>query len=149
MFGFEGKVSDKLGVVGVIQPQAITAGATGVLTAAIDMQDWERVIFVASTGTLGTSGTLDVAAVASDASGGTYTALTGKSATQLVKATDDSKVVVIEVAQDDVAKVSKRYVKFHMVAGTANATSGGVVLGVPASYGKGSDNDLAAVAQIL
>ncbi len=149
MFAFEGRVSDKLAVVGVIQPQAITAGATGVLTAAIDMKDWERLICVAQSGTLGTSGTLDIAAQASATSGGTYVALTGKSATQLVKATDDSKVVVIEVTQDDLAKVEKRYVKFNMVAGTANATSGCVVLGVPASYKKASDNDLAAVAQIV
>lgn len=149
MFGFEGRISDKLAVIGVLQPQAISFGATGVLTAAIDMQDWKQVICIAQTGTLGTSGTLDVSAVASDASGGTYAALTGKSATQLVKATDDNKMVVIEVIQDDVAKVAKRYVKFKMVAGTANATSGCVVLGVPASYGKASDNDLAAVAEIL
>lgn len=149
MFAFEGRISDKLAVIGVIQPQAIAFGATGVLTAAIDMQDWERVICVAQSGTLGSSGTLDVKAVASATSGGTYAALTGKSATQLVKATDDNKVVVIEVTQDDVAKVEKRYVKINMVAGTANATSGCVVLGVPASYGKASDNDLAAVAEIL
>jgi hypothetical protein len=149
MFGFEGKVSDKLAVVGVIQPQAITAGATGVLTAAIDMKDWERLIVIAQSGTLGTSGKLDVAAVASATSGGTYAALTGKAATQLVKATDDNKIVVIEVTQDDVAKVSKRYVKINMVATTADATSGCVVLGVPASYKKASDNDIAAVAEIV
>lgn len=149
MFGFEGRISDKLAVVGVVQPQAISFGATGVLTAAIDMQDWKQLICVAQSGTLGTSGTLDVKAVASATSGGTYTALTGKSATQLVKATDDNKIVVVEVVQDDVAKVEKRYVKFNLVAGTANATSGCIVLGVPASYGKASDNDLAAVAEIL
>ena len=44
MFAFEGRVSDKLAVVGVIQPQAIAFGATGVLTGAIDMKDWERII---------------------------------------------------------------------------------------------------------
>lgn len=149
MFAFEGRVSDKLAVVGVIQPQAITAGAAGVLTGAIDMKDWERLIVVAQSGTLGSSGTLDIAAQASATSGGTYAALTGRSATQLVKATDDNKIVVIEVTQDDVAKVEKRYVKINMVAGTANATAGCVVLGVPASYKKASDNDLAAVAQIV
>ena len=149
MFAFEGKISDKLGVIGVLQPQVITAGATGVLTAAIDMKDWERVICIAQSGVLGTSGTLDVSAVASDASAGTYAALTGKAATQLVKATGDAKIVVVEVGQDDVAAVSKRYVKFKMASGTADSTSGCVVLGVPASYGPGSGNDLAAVAQIL
>lgn len=149
MFAFEGRVSDKLAVVGVIQPQAITFGATGVLTGAIDMKDWERLICVAQSGTLGTSGTLDVQAEASATSGGTYALITGKAATQLVKATDDNKLVVIEVDQDDLAAAEKRYVKFHMVAGTANATAGCVVLGVPASYKKASDNDLAAVAQIV
>ena len=149
MFAFEGRVSDKLAVVGVIQPQAIAFGATGVLTGAIDMKDWERIICVAQSGTLGSSGTLDVKAVASATSGGTYTAISGKANTQLVKATDDNKVVVLEVTQDDLAKVDKRYVKINMVAGTANATSGCVVLGVPSSYKKASDNDLAAVAEIV
>lgn len=149
MFSFEGRVSDKLAVVGVIQPQAITFGATGVLTGAIDMKDWERLICVVQSGTLGSSGTLDVQAEASATSGGIYALITGKAATQLVKATDDNKLVVIEVTQDDLAKVDKRYVKFHMVAGTANATAGCVVLGVPASYKKASDNDLAAVAEIV
>jgi len=149
MFGFEGTVSDKLAVVGVIQPQVIAFGATGVLTAAIDMQDWKQVIFIASSGTLGTSGTLDVTAMADAASGGTYAALTGKAATQLVKATGDAKIVVVEVKQEDVAAVAKRYVKFKMASGTADATASGVVLGVPASYGKASANDLAAVVQIL
>jgi hypothetical protein len=149
MFATEGTVNDKLGVVGVIQPQSITAGATGVLTAAIDMKDFERVVFVVQSGTLGTSGTLDVTGEASDAAAGTYAPLAGKSATQLVKATGDNKVVVVEVTQDDVAKVGKRFVKFRIAAGTAAATSGGVVIGVPASYGKGRDFNIAAVAQTL
>jgi len=149
MFATEGKVNDRLAVVGVIQPQAITAGATGVLTAAIDMRDYEEIVLVAQSGTLGTSGTLDVVAQASATSGGTYTALTGKTATQLVKATGDNKLVVIHVRQADLAAVDKRYVKFNIVAGTANSTSGGVVLGVPAIGKKGTDYNLAAVAQVL
>lgn len=149
MFATEGKVNDRLAVIGVIQPQAITAGATGVLTAAIDMKDYEEVMVVAQSGTLGTSGTLDAKAVASATSGGTYAALDNKAATQLVKATGDNKIVVIHVRQADVAAVSKRYVKFNLVAGTADATSGAVVLGVPAIGKKGSDYNLAAVAQVL
>jgi len=144
----EGKFNDSVAVVSVIQPQVITAGATGVLTAAIDMKDMTEVVFVAQSGTLGTSGTLDVSAVASDTSGGTYTALTGKAATQLVKATDDNKLVVIHVTEADVAAAGKRFVKFKIAAGTANATAGGVALGVPQS-GKAGASNLAAVAQVL
>ena len=64
----EGKFNDSVAVLGVVQPQVITAGATGVLTTAIDMKDMTEVVFVAQSGTLGASGTLDVSAVASDAS---------------------------------------------------------------------------------
>lgn len=144
----QGKMNDHFAVVGVIQPQAITAGATGVLTAAIDMKDFNALMFVAQSGTLGTSGTLDVSAVASTTSGGTYTALTGKAATQLVKATDDNKIVVVHVTEADVAAAGKRYVKFKIVAGTANATSGGVVIGFNNS-GKGADENLSDVLQVL
>ena len=65
-FQTEGKLNDFIPVVGVIQPQSITAGATGVLTAAIDMRDFQRVVGVLESGTLGTSGTLDFLALSCD-----------------------------------------------------------------------------------
>lgn len=145
----EGRTNDAIAVAGVIDPQVVTAGATGVLTAAIDMQNFNQLMFVAQSGTLGASGTLDVTALASDASGGTYAALTGKAATQLVKATGDSKIVVLHVTEADVAAAGKRYVKFKIAAGTANATSGGVVLGVPANYGGAGASNLAAVVEVV
>lgn len=148
MFATESKVNDVLAVVGVIQPQAITAGATGVLTAAVDMKDYSNLMFVVSSGTLGASGTLDVEAQASDAAGGTYATITGRAATQLVKATGDNKIVVVHVTEADVAAAGKRYVKFKIAAGTANATSSGIVLGVPMSGRAGASN-LAAVAQVI
>lgn len=146
MSNYEGRIWEKLPVIEVIQPQAITAGATGVLTGAIDMQKYSRVMAVLLSGTIGASGTLDLTAKASDASGGTYTALSGKAITQLVKATNDNDVVVLEVDAADVASVSgARYVKFNAVAGTANATSAVVVLGVPRNY----DADLVEFANVV
>jgi hypothetical protein len=141
----EGLVSEHVVPIAVIQPQAITAGATGVLTAAIDMANYEKVMAVLLTGTLGTSGTLDFHAEASATSGGTYATITGKEATQLVKASNDNDIVIIEVTQADVAELSKRYVKFNAIAGTANATSGVLVLGVPRHY----DADLVDSADIV
>ena len=145
MSNYESRVWEKLPVIEAIQPQSITAGATGVLTGAIDMQKYSRVMAILLSGTLGASGTLDLTAKASDASGGTYAALTGKAATQLVKASNDNDVVVMEVDAGDVAAVSKRYVKFHAVAGTAAATSALVVLGVPRNY----DADLVEFANVV
>lgn len=145
MSNYEGRIWEKLPVIEVIQPQAITAGATGVLTGAIDMQKYSRVMAVLLSGTIGASGTLDFHAEASATSGGTYATITGKEATQLVKASNDNDVVVLEVDAGDVAALSKRYVKFNAIAGTANATSAVVVLGVPRNY----DADLVEFANVV
>lgn len=138
MFAFEGLVNDKLAVVDVIDPQAITAGATGVLTDAIDMKNYSRLIAVVMSGTLGTSGTFDAKFSGCATSGGTYVAITGKAITQMVKASNDNDIAVIELDRELVAKEGYRYVKLHLVAGTANSTSSAVVLGVAANYGAAS-----------
>jgi len=145
MLNFEGLISESVVPIAVIQPQAITAGATGVLTGAIDMANYEKVMAVLLTGTLGASGTLDFHAEASATSGGTYATITGKAATQLVKASNDNDLVIIEVTQADLAALEKRYLKFNAIAGTANATSAVVVLGVPRNY----DADLVDSADIV
>ena len=145
MSNYESRIWEKLPVIEVIQPQAITAGATGVLTGAIDMTKYSRVMAVLLSGTLGASGTLDFHAEASATSGGTYATITGKEATQLVKASNDNDVVVLEVDAGDVAALSKQFVKFNAVAGTANATSAVVVFGVPRGY----DADLVEFANVV
>ncbi len=131
---FEGLISEKVVPIAVIQPQTVTAGATGLLTGAIDMSNYEKVMAILLTGTLGSSGTLDFHAEASATSGGSYATITGKEATQLVKASNDNDIVVIEVTNGEVANLDKRYVKFNAIAGTANSTSAVVVLGVPRNY---------------
>ena len=148
MFGFEGLINDKLAVVDVIDPQAITAGATGVLTAAIDMKDYSKLIAVVMSGTLGASGTFDASFTGCLTSGGTYAAITGKAITQMVKATNDNDIAVIELDRDLVAKMGFRYVKLHLIAGTANSTSGAVVLGAAANYGAASALNHADVVEI-
>lgn len=137
----EGRLNDNVAIAGVIQSQAITAGATGVLTAAIDMSKFSNLVAVIESGTLGTSGTLDAKFVESDASGGTYTAISGRAITQLVKATDDNKVCLLELKASNIGS-GKRYVKLNLVAGTANATSAAVVLGVPLGGYDGNDNNV-------
>lgn len=149
MFSFEGRISDKLTVVDVIDPQAITAGATGVLTAAVDMSKYTKLYAVIMSGTLGTSGTFDAKFVASATSGGTYAAVTGKAITQMVKATDDNKIAVLEIDREVVAALGKPWVKLNLLAGTANSTSGAVLIGIPANYGKASDLNNADVKEVV
>ena len=58
------------------------------LTGPVDLSKFRQVLFVIDSGTLGASGTLDFQVKGSNASGGTYTAISGTAITQLVKATD-------------------------------------------------------------
>ena len=145
MFAFEGSVNDHIAVVDVIDPQAITAGATGVLTGAIDMKDYSKVMAIISSGTLGTSGTLDASWTGCATSGGTYAAVTGKAITQLVKASNDNDIVVLECSEEAAAAQGFRYLKLHLVAGTANATSAAVVVGVPANFIVANNADVVEV----
>lgn len=145
----EGAFNDLIAVVEQVAPQSITAGATGVLTGAIDMSKYRKVIGIYLSGTLGASGTADFGATASATSGGTYAALaTPKNATQLVKATGDSKIVVVEVEQEDLSS-TQRYVKFTAKAGTAASTSAVIVLGVPAHRAEAGLLNAAAVAEVI
>lgn len=145
MFSFEGSVNDHIAVVDVIDPQAITAGATGVLTGAIDMKDYSKVMAIISSGTLGTSGTLDASWTGCATSGGTYAAVTGKAITQLVKASNDNDIVVLECSEEAAAAQGFRYLKLKVVAGTANATSAAVVVGVPANFIVANNADVVEV----
>lgn len=131
---YESLLTEKFAVVSAIQPQAVTAGATGVLTGAIDCANYTQLLGVLLSGTLGASGTLDFKVVASATSGGTYELLTGKAITQLVKASNDNDIAAIEVDAHEVLTAGKRYIKFNIVAGTANATSAAVVFGAPRNY---------------
>ncbi len=148
MFNVEGLINDKLTVVDVIDPQAITFGATGVLTDAIDMKNYTKLIAVVMSGTLGSSGTFDAKFVGCATSGGTYAAITGKAITQMVKASNDNDVAVIELDRDLVAKSGYRYVKLNLLAGTANSTSAAVVLGAAANYGAASGLNHADVVEV-
>lgn len=145
----EGSFNDLVTVVEQVAPQAITAGATGVLTGAIDMRNYRKVIGIYLSGTLGTSGTADFGATASATSGGTYAALgSAKNATQLAKATGDNKIVIVEVEQEDLLP-TQRYVKFTAKAGTANSTSAVIVLGIPANRAEAPLLNNAAVVETI
>jgi hypothetical protein len=147
--GFEGKITDALTIIDVIDAQTIAFGETGVLTAAIDMSKYTKILAIISTGTLGTVGTLDGFIGASATSTGTYVALAAKSLTQFVKATGDNDIATIEVDRQQVALLGKGWCKLHLIAGTADAICSAVVLGLPANAGLASAFNTADVVQTL
>lgn len=128
---------------------AASQSAAEKLTAAIDLSKYRKVVFIVDSGVLGASGTLDFQVKGATTSGGTYTAITGTAATQLVKATDDGKYVTVEVSGEKVADLALGYkwIKGSLLPGTAAAVSNVVALGFLRGYEPASADNAATVAQ--
>lgn len=104
------------------------------LTGAVDMQKFNRVVFLIDSGTLGTSGTLDFQLKGSTTSGGSYTAISNTAITQLVKASNDNNYVYVEISQEQALLAGYRYIKGSLVPGTAASNSAVIVLGALARH---------------
>ncbi len=91
----------------------------------IDMQDFERVIFIVSLGVAEPTGTLNVQIrEANTAAGGTPLNVAGALITELI-GTDDNSVVAIEVHQDDMTNDNAyRWLSARAVVGADDMTYG-------------------------
>lgn len=143
------RLSEEIGVVATIDPDAYTAAAY--TTDVIDMANLDRVLFIVMAGTLGSSGTLDFLVKGDTASGGSFdTTITGKSITQLTQAgTDDDKQALVEVTGDEVIAQGFRYLRGTMTVGTATSDAGVVVIGSRRRYQPMTDHDLASVDEVV
>lgn len=142
------KLSEKLAVVSVIDPDAYATGAqTG---DWVDMSKFNRVMFIFLAGTLGSLATVDgKVQEATDSSGTGNQDITGKSITQLTEAsTDDDKQAIIEV---DAGDLSAGYDFVAPVMTVGAATSDAVCIGLAGvpRYHPASDDDLASVDEIV
>ena len=90
-------------------------------------------MIVFNAGTVGSSGTVDVKVQESDASGGSYTDVTGAAFTQVTASNDDATYV---------GRINlngtKRFLKVVMTVGTAACDAGTSVIMSPAYTGDGS-----------
>ncbi len=136
-------------LVGIIDPDAIAAGA--VSTGWIDAKIAFSYMAIIMAGTLGAAATLDAKIEqATDGSGTGVKDVTGKTITQLVKATNDDDQAVINLKQQDL-DVANDFTHFRLTMTVAVATSdaGGVVIANALRHGEGSDNDLASVVEVV
>lgn len=140
--------SERAAVVGTVDPQ--TVANVEKLTDAVDMQKWEEVMFVLLLGDMAAE-TIDFKLQESATSGGTYTDISGKAATQLAAhaSNNDNKQIVITLKAPELS-AGMRYVKGRAITGN---TTGGpacvVALGMKPRLGPASDDDLADVVQII
>jgi len=141
-------ITEKCALVATIDPASLSAATHS--TDVIDMKNFGRVVFVITTGVLGTSATVDFEVNGDTASGGSFTtAVTGKAITQIVKASGDNKQVLVEVTADEAQAQGFSYLRGDVTVGTAASIVGVTALAFEPNYFPASDNDLASVAEIV
>lgn len=141
--GINVALREELPVLATIDPASYSAGANN--TDVIDMKNVRRVMFIIQTGVLGSSATLDFEIDGDTASGGSFsTKITGKSITQIVKASGDNVQSVIEVTAEEVAAQGFRYIRGKGTVGTAASIYGVVAIGGELTYRPASDYDLSS-----
>lgn len=141
--------SEKVAICATVDPDVLTAAAH--TSDYVDASEFESLMCVVLAGTLGTSATVDAKLVqATDSSGTGSKDISGKSITQLVKATDDDKQAIINVRQEELDLDNGfTHVAVTVTVGTASSDGGAVILGLNPRYAPASDNDLASVAEIV
>ncbi len=127
------QLSEALAVVGTIDPASLAAAEH--LTDAIDMSKYRRVLFIITTGVLGTNATIDFTIKQATTSGGSYDLQVGgnssptKAITQLTKAANDNDQVLVEVRAEE---CTRRWLKGSLTVGTAASLASVVALGAVA-----------------
>ncbi len=127
----------------------VSQGAGTLDTGWVSLVTYDAIQAIVSCGVLGASATVDAKLQQATSSGGAGAKdITGKSITQLVKATDDGKLAVINCRSDelDVAN-SFTHVRLRITVGTAASLVAGLILGHYARYAPATA--LAAVAQTV
>lgn len=130
-------VSERVAVVGVIDPDANAAGT--LTTGWISMAKYGALLAVIMAGDLGVSATIDAKLQqAQDASGTGAKDITGKAITQLTQAGTDksNKQAMINVRAEELDRNNGfTHVRLSMVTATATSDSGALVLGLDSRYG--------------
>ena len=143
------KASQRVAVVGSISP--VSQGAGTATSAWIDATTFHNYLAILKTGVLGASATLDAKIQqATDNAGAGVKDVTGRAITQLVKASNDNNQAEIDLKQEDLDFANGfKFFRLSMTVATAASLIDATILSVDPRYGFASDNDAAAVVQIV
>lgn len=140
--------SERIAVAAVVAPGARAAGAGN--SGWIDTALYSRLMGVISTGTLGTSATVDAKwQSATDSSGTGAADIAAGQLTQIVKASGDNKQAIMNLDVNKLPDRTKRFVRLVLTVGTATSDAGAVVLGMDARHKPATDFDPASVVQVV
>ena len=141
------KPTDITAIIGVINP---VSTATTVNSGWIDISNFHSIEALVTAGVLGTSATVDAKIQQASSSSGTGAKdVTGKSITQLVKATDDNKLGQINLFASELdLNNGFRWVQLSITVGVAASLVSGHVIGFAGRYDPASDSNIAGVKSI-
>lgn len=149
MFTVNAKASEAIALLA--NYNAASVSASTVTTGWISAANHERFLAMVSSGVLGSSATLDAKLQqASDSSGTGAKDITGKTITQIVKASGDNKVALInlEASELDVANGFTHF-RLSMTVGTAASLLDAKVIGLVPRYEPNSAYNIAAVVETV
>lgn len=149
MFTVNAKASEAIALLA--NYNAASVSASTVTTGWISAANHERFLAMVSSGVLGSSATLDAKLQqASDSSGTGAKDITGKTITQIVKASGDNKVALINLkaSELDVANGFTHF-RLSMTVGTAASLLDAKVIGLVPRYEPNSAYNIAAVVETV
>ena len=143
------KFSEGHAILATLDP--VSQGAATVTTGWVSMALFHSLAAIIQTGVLGASATLDAKLQQATTSGGAGAKdITGKAITQVVKASGDSKQVVIEMRDTDLdAANGFSYVRLSVTVGTAASLINAILLGFHPVYNPASAYNQAGVVQLV
>lgn len=141
------KFSETTAILAAISPVSQAAGT--VTTGWVSFDKFRSICAVINTGVLGASATVDAKIQqATDSAGTGVKDITGRSITQIVKATGDSKQATIEVTPGQLDTANNfTHVRLSLTVGTATSLVQALLLGLRPTYLPASDFNPAAVVQ--
>lgn len=143
------KFSEGHSILATLDP--VSQGAATVTTGWVSMALFHGLAAIIQTGVLGASATLDAKLQQATTSGGAGAKdITGKAITQVVKASGDSKQVVIEMRDTDLdAANGFAFVRLSVTVGTAASLINAMLLGFHPVYSPASVYNQAGVVQLV
>jgi hypothetical protein len=142
--------SDMAAIIGGVH--AVSQGVGSAVTGWLDMSKFDKIMAVIDAGVLGANATLEAKIQQATSVGGAGAKdIAGKAITQLTKAgADDNKWAVINLQGDDLDVTGGvRFVQLSLTVATAASLLSALVLGFTPRYAPASDNDAAAVDEIV
>jgi hypothetical protein len=140
------RMLERTALVGVVSPATHAVGTAD--TAAIDLKNFRRVMFVVMAGSLAGGGVIDFKVQSSDDPSGTFTDVSGLAIAPMNNADGTNSQAIVEVTADQLAD-GQRYVRGRLTISTAAAPVAVAAFGGDPRYQPIAPFDLTTVIRVV